>query len=473
MPTLTTGENLALQALKAPIQVIDAEIATDRLLPGQGFNVATGAQAMGNSVVYRDASDLQKLDPGSGQHSEFICESVEDFEELKSRLDVSASASFGSGIYSGSAAASYMKDEKHTRFDSYLLVGVRVLNPALILKKSVLSPAALRAVQEGISSFLEKCGNSYVYGYVTGGEILGIVRYTATSDEQASQVRVQVDAAAKGFASGQFNMSQAVSSVKTHKEMKYKLLRDGGAGDLPTPDKLMDAANALPTALRDPANVRVVRVFVRGYQTVENLPHKALNLHLLEQQVQALETTANYLSAARQVANDIEVIGSDLGNYEIPGDSAQVVANAARTIAEIIADLERIAALIAAEPTTPAPNRPVFPYIPAHLRPPPPPAVHVPALELWTDRDMQGAYLATDVSVPNFQGTPVGDINDQVTCIRLNGAAGQYTATFFLDGDYRGQSFAFQSPHYVASLADTAPGWWNDNISSVSLAKNL
>lgn len=471
MSILTAAERITLQALHAPVQVIDAEIATDRLLPGQGFNIATGAQGMLNCVIYRDGNDLQKLDPGTGQHTHLICEAVEDFEELKSKLDVSASATLGVGIYSGKTSASYLNDEKHTRFDSYLLIGVKVLNPALVLKRAHLSPAALRLIRDGISAFLEKCGNSYVYGYITGGEILGIVRYKAVSDEQASEVRLQVDAAAKGVASGNLTMSHAVSSITKQTESKYSIIRDGGAGNLPTPDALIAAANALPDILRNPGNARVVRTLVRGYQTVDNLPHKALDLRILEHQVQALETTATYLSTARLVANDIGIIRRDLARYDLTGDPNQIVTDAAEKIATIISDLEETADRITQDPNTPTPDRPDFPNIPARIRDVPKP----PVLELWTDRDGGGKYLPTNVSIPNLQHTPVGDINDQVTCVKVNGSPGEYTVTLFEHADYQGAGVTFTSPCYI----DTLDGRWfngvyiHDLTSSVRIDQKL
>ena len=170
------------------VGVVDAEVSTDHLLPGQGFNQSTGEQGRPDAVIWNGPDELIQINPGAGQKSQLIFQYVEDFESLKSHLGVAVSASFGMGIYSAEGSASYSRSESHTRFDSYLLIGVKVINPTVVLKNSQLSPAAIAYISAGdLSSFLTYFGNSYVYGYVTGGEILGIVRYTATSDQQASK----------------------------------------------------------------------------------------------------------------------------------------------------------------------------------------------------------------------------------------------------------------------------------------------
>ena len=457
-------------------QPIDMEVATDRLLPGQGFNAITGEQGIVNCIKYDGESDLTTVSSGQGQTVPYHLTAIDNFEELRSELNISAAATLGIGIYSGSVSANFTSSEHHTRFDSYLLIRVTVENPAKVLKKVVPTSVALHYASLGVSEFLRHCGNSYVYGFVTGGELLGLIRYSATTDEQASSVRLEVKAAAKGYGDGSFNLSQATSSVRSHSNTDVVIFRKGNAGPLPSIAGFVQASLEFPQWIASPANAALLKVLVRGYQTV-SFPGRGIDLDMLEQQAQSLEILTTELVKAYETRNEIAVINQNRAQYDLGVDPDATINAALADVERTIQTVNHLVTQVRGNPQFALPAMPVMPNVPIQRpavvvpRPPPPPIVSI-----YADINFQGNHLDTNDNFDNLQNTPAGDLNDQVSSLKVRGAPGQFSVQFFVNARFEGACYTVVSPAELGTTHFFAPGsffFLGDSFSSMRIIRNF
>ncbi|WP_375428097.1 hypothetical protein [uncultured Sphingomonas sp.] len=464
MLTDTLALDIGSGFLSVPVGKLEMDVLTDRLMIGQGFNTALAEQGMLNSVEYSGTGSLTEVAGVKGQDVEYVLSAVTNYSELKKALNISAAASLGIGIYSGGAAMSLERSERHTRFDSFLLVGVKVRNPSQVLRRAELTSGARRLMLRSRRRFLQQCGNSYVYGVVTGGELLGIQRYVATTDEQAQSLRVEVRAAAAGYGSGKFSMSEAVSSVETHTSTDFTLYRRGGGGDLPTADELVVAARRFPDEMRDPAKARILAVYVRGYGTVENLPVSGVDLSKVERQARSLESIAERVSEAYEVRNEWLLVQSDADAYSFEDDPASVVAGA---MCQIEAEIERCGDLIASlkqDPDLDLPEPVDLPRPPERKAAPPKP----PVVAVFEHDNFQGRSHASSASIPSLRAV-AGDLNDMISSIKVNGGPGEFLVQLYLHDNYQGTHRNIVSPVELGSLRGGLPG--NDAVSSILITK--
>lgn len=444
---------------------LDMDIETDRLMIGQGFNSAFAEQGMLNTVIYEGVESLTEVVGAKGQDVEYVLKSVTDYSELKKTLNISASASLGIGIYSGGAAMSLDRSESHTRLDTFLLVGVKVRNPSLILKHANLSPGALKILSKSRRAFIQQCGNTYVYGVVTGGEMLGVQRYTATSDEQAQTLRIQVRAAAAGYGSGNFSMSQAVSSVTSHTSTDFTLVRRGGGGDIPDADALIAAAQSFPDEMRDINKARIIAVYVRGYNTVENLPVHSLDLSEIQEQARQVEMIANRVSDLYEARNEWLMVRGSADQFEFEADPVETVNGALAIINTVIEEYAAALRHLKSGEGYAFPALGAIPTPPKFRAAPEPP----PVVTVYRDINFGGASYSTSEEVRDFSSIE-GGLNDEISSIKIRGNPGEYLVQLFQHADYQGIRKTIMSPAEIGSLHGGFPDW-SKLISSLIITK--
>ena len=425
---------------------IDMSVPSDLLIPGQGFHSSVGKQGMVNAVDYNfSADEMTSAVPGDfkGQASGLVLESFDNFDELTASLNISASASLGMGIYSGSASYKLEATERHTRFDNYLMVSVRSRNPAKVLKRPIMSASALKILNGSQEDFLKYCGNSYVYGYVTGGELIGIHRYTASSDEQSSRVRLEVQAAAQGYGNGSLTVDQAFKKVTQQSSTHFTLIRNGGLGDLPDMDHLIEAAKRFAEDVKDPANAYLLSLFVRGYQTVLNPPVQGLDLGLIGKQASSLDRLSAALATTYERRNEWLLVKDHQGEYELGQDPDNLIATALDKLQATVTSLGDLATSILAAPGSHGFDGSYeLPILPNPKAP-----VPLPVLEVYDAQNFQGRRLVVNSDIPNLQATDVGDINDQIRSLRVNGKPGEYRVSFYVKGNYQDGVCTVISPY--------------------------
>jgi hypothetical protein len=344
------------QALKG------ADIQTDRLLIGTGFNSATGVK--GGAVVQFDPDrERQELATAAGEQPGqkviFNLIQVSQMEQLKDALAVSASVSFGFGIFSADASYSFIRTGSFSSFSSYLVVDVRVRNPAQVLRHALLTDAAKQYIRAGGVRFREFAGDEYVYGRITGGQFTAIVVFDSVSTAEQEQVHTAVSAAIAGFGGGQGEFSSALQRLETVAHSEIHLIRDGGIEAIPDLPGLRQAALDFPTHVSQQRAPALIALMTDSYSSVEDLPRNFPSLAEIQKQSETLGTIAPLLDRCYKYRGDL--LYADLHKDEFNPYSADEYATAWNQNESNITLLIGAAARVEADPEAAAPVPPQQP----------------------------------------------------------------------------------------------------------------
>ena len=296
------------------------EIATDRLSIGDGYNSAT-SEPGGNCVAFdpgHESDDLYTPGGVTGQKTLYDFFEISSLDQLKTVLNVSASASFGYGVFSGDASTSFMRSGTYNAFNNYLFVRVRVTNPTEMLKKKSLSRAALQYAAE--NRFFETCGNEFIYARTSGGDLTGIIEISSSSVEEHDKASASVNVAVNGFlASGRGSaaFSQALDSLKSTTQTRVHIIKNGGLGDIPDIDSLKTAALQFPGSVQLTSGHPVIALLItESYVTTDNLP-STLNFNLVRFQMDTLPRLAAWLDQCYQIRGDLTYIQSHPSQFYV------------------------------------------------------------------------------------------------------------------------------------------------------------
>jgi hypothetical protein len=130
---------------------------------GDGFNEISGATA-GRCFTYSD-NDVKPVDPGG--LTPVTVTDVTSSASIRQEVGLSASASFGLGIYSGSASTNFYKQTIGSHYAHYIYVfeqidkgsskidtGADDIGPTTLGKVALAQP----------STFLARCGTAFISG---------------------------------------------------------------------------------------------------------------------------------------------------------------------------------------------------------------------------------------------------------------------------------------------------------------------
>lgn len=222
------------------------DLTTDRMIIGQGFNSITGDQG-GMAVSYAGPADLVTASDSEGQSVVFDYRAITSFEELERSLNISVAASFGWGIFSSDLAASFVRSGTFSQHNSFLFLNVEVTNATEVLRRPMLTQAAMSRAKAGQIAFLDFCGDSYVYGRQTGGQLTAVVQFSSTTVENHEEVSAKISGSVAGYGSGSLKIDEALKSLSGISQTTIHLVRRGGLGAVPSINELADAARQFPT----------------------------------------------------------------------------------------------------------------------------------------------------------------------------------------------------------------------------------
>ncbi|MGE5607725.1 MAG: hypothetical protein ACM359_00580 [Bacillota bacterium] len=474
----------AVSASPIPAFSMNMDVQSDRLLIGQGFNSITG-ESGGMAVVFNE-NDLVTAGGGRGQITRVEFMAIESAEQLKEKLNISAAASLGFGIFNGDVAAQFFRNALYTRHNTFLYVDVIVVNPAEVLKKAILTRAALQRLEDGQAAFLDYCGNSYVYGRQTGGRLTAVVQFSSTDMANFTETNVRVNAQVKAVGNGSVKIDQAIESLKGISDTNICMLRRGGVEAMPSVSELAKAVLDFPARVaQGTGNPVVVNMLTRGYNTVDNLPSNKLNFAILDQQAKTLDHIASLLLRAYGNQGDLSFVKAHPNLFVYAGDLNAAVDEAFSKNAEIIRFLLDKAIEVRRNPMMDAPPPPDYPTVNLRRIDPPPPTTTLPlpppplpVLEMFENIGYGGRRLATSTSIGNLADR---DFNDILSSFKVNGNPGEYLVEFFRHADYQDRLMQVQSPCEVPFLPEIPIGTppfrrtvtLNDQVSSVIITKRL
>lgn len=452
---------------------------TDTILVGQGFNTISASHG-GQTVEYSDSTDLVKVDENAdGMQLLTDVRQITSLTQLKERMNVSATASAGFGIYSGDASSSYIRGRTFNEYSVSIFIDVCVLEPARVLKSSRMTADALEAASNGLARFLSYCGNAYCYGNRRGGRFTAIADFSATTLKEHEKISAEASAIAGGYASGNAEFERTIERLSAVSNFSLKILRSGPKDAVPTLAEVAGYARTFPERVAKDGSY-VVGALLRSYETTPNFPFKEINIPRLNNLARIMELICGDLDSLYKAQGDLNFLQSRTGWYEKGVALKDEIKSAWEHNESEIKRLLEAARLISEvqleEAPSPADIKIVDPGEAA--KPKPPPII----VELYEHIDYAGRKVALNESHPNLHSIGFGDA---LSSFKLLGAKAEYKVEFYSDPNYSGKRIEFISPTSFPDIRkkwpmgngvdvfggfDTLPNW-NDQVSSVRITK--
>ncbi len=300
----------------ARVNNVPGEDSSVALLIGQGLNSVKN-EAKGHCV---DVGDLATESGNSaGQIAEFEMLEVSSESALRSSLNISASASFGSLFGKGSARMNYADSVNKNSQSKYLMVHTRVANQMELAKSFTFKADAVKLITENrMQEFTDKCGNQFVYGRKTGGEFYAVFEFEMTSEDESRAFSAAVSASGTGWKAAA-DINTALAQFNKHSLLQVRMLKFGGGAGLPQVENLKDFAlnfDKMTSAISGaPVTLELI---TKDYSGVEPITTKP-NYPAIERQLYVLEQLAKARDEAQENVNSLKYIAKNERFYDVNG----------------------------------------------------------------------------------------------------------------------------------------------------------
>jgi hypothetical protein len=255
LTTLTTLATLSAQA--APMNmmgvgalgVLPGEDSSAAVLPGQGYDSIT-LEGMGHCV---DLGDLQHQDGNTpGRIAEFQLVQLTSETDLRERLGISATLAMMAALYGNpTGRVNFVHENRINTQNRYLLIKSRVANKLEIASKFSYSPEArelLESTGKDEDTFVQNCGDEFVYSRRTGVEFYTVIEFLTITHEQIRKF----DAAAEGSYNGWrgvLDLEAAIGRFAGIAETRIRMLQLGGTRSFPQLSDLEEFARTYPSLI--------------------------------------------------------------------------------------------------------------------------------------------------------------------------------------------------------------------------------
>lgn len=308
--------SVILSALSGPSfgnSVIEFDQESGMFL-GRGYDTVAGT--VKGDCVARTEPEV----PGDSNavRTRFSISRAESYSSLARSTGLSASASFAGGTFSASGKASFLQSISINDYSLYVLAQVQVDNATKVMLDPELTVKAFDYLRDnGPEAFYRRCGDSFISGYTTGGELFSIIEIKTNSQEEKNQRSAELGGSFGVFsASGEF--SEAIKKISQESNVNVFVYRTGAAAVVKvTPEEMISEAVEFPTKVSG-TSAYIYKATVTPYTNVPLPPDKEpidiLNAQevtekLSEYRLQAYQNLANLEYV---VANPIEFVEPDI-----------------------------------------------------------------------------------------------------------------------------------------------------------------
>jgi hypothetical protein len=222
---------------------------------GDGIDTATGEDL---GACLKDGYTAAPTSPATiSQQVRFAIDKIEDAESLHKVVSANAGGSISAGFGTASASGSWLSSHALNIYSLYLLVSVDVENSERDISNEDLAPmrAALISSAGGVSAFRTACGDVYVRGMVSGGQLNALYEFKTRSESDRQVVSAAIDA--KGIQGGWTAAAQFSDSIDKASKLSSIVIRTfyqgpafptGDNGSIPTdPEPLVKFATHFPS----------------------------------------------------------------------------------------------------------------------------------------------------------------------------------------------------------------------------------
>lgn len=249
--------------------------AEDATHLGGGLNVVTDT-VLGHCIEldptqYREDEQL-------GLSVEYQMTRIDNKQKLRRFLDVKTSLNFKHFVSNTDLKFELYRNSKFTSKNNYLLISAKIKKPIKISKSFRFSAEAqnLLQLEDQGQLFTKQCGNRFIYGYQSGGEVYILLEYSdsnITSDQSANAAPM-LSMKSYGL-DGQLNLERMIKSIDELSITNMKIIKIGGSKSIAAPtskEQLYKVIENLDSEIEDIAkNPTVIKVLTKNYQGITPL----------------------------------------------------------------------------------------------------------------------------------------------------------------------------------------------------------
>jgi hypothetical protein len=208
------------------VSYISSTIAvTGAISIGQGYDARLNRAK--NRVI---AIDLESQKDSPGIKTEYVFEYVENYSELATALNVSASMGYGAtGASGGSASVNIFRATRMERASAYVVFRMRIFVKQSTLIMPSMEPVALNLTQTGnYQALLEKFGSMFVRSLYYGGDLACILEFSSNNASDSSSFRADIKAQV-GLAKAAGAVDQSIITLTSGRSVRIKYSQNGGS----------------------------------------------------------------------------------------------------------------------------------------------------------------------------------------------------------------------------------------------------
>ena len=293
---------------------VHGEDAGLALLPGQGLSTVDW-EAKGFCVELGEMRTQSGQE--NGQYAEFRMLEITSESSLRENLNISAAGMLKSTVFFKiDARVNFARSVNKNSSSRYLLVHVRVANQMLLANGFTFRPNAASLLQAGrTEDFVDACGNEFIYGQRTGGELFALFEFEFRSTAHERQFDAAVAASGLAWrAAGDIDSS--VSAFSKIGATQIKIFRRGGRGKFPEVKSLVDLAREFSNivSLLD-KNFVTLELVSKNYAGVEPIDIVTGSTAMLRQDL-IVQQLARNNDQAIEMLNTITYIKSNQHKFE-------------------------------------------------------------------------------------------------------------------------------------------------------------
>jgi hypothetical protein len=221
-----------------------------------GYDYGVGVDTPSGDV--RDVAvtgDKSGIPDAGGSIVTFDMTQVSTVSELNDVLGISASASGGVGLFSGSARFKFSKERQVNDSSVFLIVTVQVINPFQQIKAPGITKPASDLLGDGqTQKFQDEFGDMFVRGLVTGGLFFGVIEVQTHDLDEKTKVSASLKASYAAFsADGTFD-TNFHQTLQTHQTTVRCYIEGGQTTPIPTQvDTMINFAANWPDTVKNKA----------------------------------------------------------------------------------------------------------------------------------------------------------------------------------------------------------------------------
>lgn len=245
--------------------------------PQEGVRLGQGYNIFQNNLRGFALNSSFSPSISSGPDTIFELQKVDNREQLRKHMGVSASASY-SGIFSVDAKSKWTSDKITDKRSIHLLASVKVTNEFISLSEYKLLDDAknfLTEHQNDWSAFYKRYGNEFISQLLTGGEFYALYKFEYNSEEDKKKIEASLSGSYGGFKAAA-DFETALDEIKTSVNISVNYCQKGGERTLPDYENQVNLINyilSFPKSVAPETNDWVIySARTKDYDVVTDFP---------------------------------------------------------------------------------------------------------------------------------------------------------------------------------------------------------